>query len=39
MKEDLGKDLYLGMPILVGHRKIEIFNYLKEKLQERMMGW
>lgn len=30
---------YLGMPMRVGRRKIEIFQFLKEKVKQKFHGW
>lgn len=30
---------YLGLPSLVGRRKKEVFNYIKERLWKKLQGW
>ena len=30
---------YLGLPFLVGKRKKESFNYIKEKVWQKLQGW
>lgn len=32
-------DMYLGLPTRIGCSKVEVFNYLKDKLWARVKGW
>lgn len=37
--KDDGSLRYLGMPIMVGKKKQEVFNFVKNKLKARVNGW
>lgn len=39
VSKDVGTELYLGMLIMVGQKKAEIFKFLKEKLGSRINSW
>lgn len=32
-------DSYLGLPAQIGRSKVEVFNYLKDRLWSRVQGW
>ena len=39
VSEIMQYEKYLGLPFLVGKRKKESFNYIKEKVWRKLQGW
>ena len=32
-------DMYLGLPIIVGKSKTQVFNFVKERVWKKLKGW
>lgn len=39
VKEAIEEEVYLGLPILVGRNKNEVFSYVKERVWKRICSW